>query len=98
MIQLQRCKSLNYLDVSYTKFNNFNIIIENCYNLKSLCLSGLDIPSSSFESLSQLPSLEFLALTNSSIATVDPCKDMLMLRSLHLGQTNVSIYQYIYNI
>ena len=56
-------------------------------------LAGLTMPGDAYDQLSKLTTLEVLSLRNSKNVTdraITPCKDMLMLRSLDLGHTDVT--------
>eukprot|EP01041_Mallomonas_annulata_P004620 gene4620-9177_t len=84
--EISICIGLKYLDVSYTSFQDLSIL-ENCFVLQSLCLSGIDLPT--FSTLSRITSLELLNLSFSSIQDIRPISNLIKLRSLDLGNTDI---------
>lgn len=88
---LKLCKSLVYLDVSYTKLRDLDVIAENCESLRGLNVSGLEINNDSYNALANLQALEVLHLRNCNIISMEWFKDMHTLRSLDLGASTVQL-------
>jgi len=92
--QMGQCLNVMYLDLSFTRIANIEAIAENCVCLRSLLLAGTkELAHDAFEPLSKLAYLELLSLRgarNVDSQTVTLCQDMLTLRSLDLGHTQVT--------
>jgi hypothetical protein len=87
---LRLCKSLLYLDVSFTKLNDFTPITENCTNLRALNVSGISASSHAhYTKISDLVSLEVLVMRSSNVSAVDWVGNLSQLRSLDLGITTL---------
>lgn len=82
---LQLCKSLSYLDVSYTKINDLRTISDNCVSLRGLNVAGTTLMDGNYSIVANLVSLEVLTLRNSNVNDVSWVHLLPMLRSLDLG-------------
>ena len=67
--ELIRCKTLMYLDLSYTSIIDISVLMLNCLDLKSLNISGCILES--YEPLRNMIQLELLNLISSSINNSD---------------------------
>lgn len=81
----QMCRSLLYLDVSYTKLNDIRPITENCTALKALNVAGVQFMAGGSNNISHLASLEILVLRNSNVNDIAWVNKLQVLRSLDLG-------------
>jgi hypothetical protein len=85
----QLCKSLLYLDVSFTNLNDLSIVCYHCYDLRSLNISGIQAMDRNFSPVAKLPSLEVLTMRYSNAYNVDWIEQLSCLRSLDLGVTTI---------
>lgn len=83
------CKSLLYLDISYTKLNDLRVLTENCSNLRALNISGLALMDRTYNDVANLASIEVLAARNCNIQNVDWLEKLSCLRSLDIGMNTV---------
>lgn len=82
---LQLCKSLLYLDVSFTKINDLRVISEQCVSLRGLNIAGTSLMDGNYSTIANLVSLEVVVLRNSNINDISWIHQLSMLRSLDLG-------------
>lgn len=83
------CESLLYLDISFTNIDDLTVIADNCMALKALNIAhcaGL----TDFSHLVKLDTLELLNLRSTSFNSTSEVTNLLLLRSLDLGHTNVT--------
>lgn len=85
------CKSLLYLDVSYTKLNDIRPITDNCTALKALNVAGIKFMDQQGSHIAHLSSLEVLVLRKSNVNDISWVNKLLVLRSLDLGVLNMSV-------
>jgi hypothetical protein len=83
------CSSLLYLDISYTRLNDLKVIAENCYDLRGINISGLELMDRTYTRVASLASLEVLVMRKCNVLNVDWLENLPMLRSLDLGMNNV---------
>lgn len=86
--KLSLCKSLIYLDISYTTIETLNIIAESCLSLKSLNFAGCN-NIINYQPLLIMISLEFLSLRLSNFESEELLQNLQILRSLDLGWTKI---------
>ena len=86
----QSCKSLLYVDVSYTKLNDLRSLCDHLYDLRALNVSGLEVMDSLYHPIAKLPSLEVLTIRNCNISKIDFIENLSCLRSLDLGCNTVT--------
>lgn len=87
---LQLCKSLLYLDVSYTKINDLRTISDHCVSLRGLNVAGTSMMDGNYSIVENLVSLEVVVLRNSNVIDVSWVHQLPMLRSLDLGELKVT--------
>jgi len=87
---LHMCKSLLYLDVSFTKLNDIRPITENCTALKALNVAGIQFMEGSSSNIAYLASLEVLVLRNSNVHDISWVSKLPVLRSLDLGVLSIT--------
>jgi hypothetical protein len=85
----QLCKSLLYLDISFTHVNDLSVICNHCYDLRGLNISGVQAMDKNFSPVAKLPSLEVLTMRYSNVFTIGWIEQLSCLRSLDLGGTTV---------
>ncbi|KAJ1433276.1 hypothetical protein B484DRAFT_447332 [Ochromonadaceae sp. CCMP2298] len=86
---LSVCRSLLYLDVSYTQINNIDPIVDNCEMLRGLNVSGVNVIDGAFTRVRELSDLEVLLMRLSNVTHIDWMEDLCKLRSLDLGETHI---------
>jgi len=86
----QMCRSLLYLDVSYTKLNDIRPITENCTALKALNVAGINFLEEGSSNISNLASLEVLILRGSNVNDISWVNRLQVLRSLDLGVLSIT--------
>ena len=92
---LERCASLQYLDLSYTPIRDL-MPIKSCKSLRALNICGLRLSSDiSFDALQDLTSLEILLLRSSNISKGARLKELIMLRSLDIGNTKIDSIEFV---
>lgn len=92
---LHTCSNVRYLDVSYNRIDASHIALigEHCQSLRALIIAGLKFTNTvkDYQPLSKLPQLEILSLRScENLTSIELCRNMLMLRSLDLGDTNIT--------
>jgi hypothetical protein len=92
---LSVCKSLLYLDISYTKVLDLQFLAGFAH-LKGLNLAGIEVShESSYDVLQNLNHIEILVLRASNISSGTRLRGLIFLRSLDIGNTKISSIDFI---
>jgi hypothetical protein len=83
------CPHLMYLDLSYTKTDDFTTVFSSCSHLKVLNISGCSLLIPSLSGIQQLTYLEVVSLRSSNIDDISALKELQCLRSLDLGVMSI---------
>lgn len=84
---LASCRSLLYLDLSFTSFSNLSSIANNCSVLKALNVAHTQIVD--FSPIQELVTLEVLNLRHTSFSDCSLLQPLQILRSLDMGETAI---------